>query len=83
MFSTNQKEFHGNVNADVFHGRVNIQKLKILLIEDVRVVEILMKSRNKDCNRMTHMWAQKHSHDISSKVREGMYPMLWISMPID
>ena len=74
---------HGNVNASssgrtVSHGNVNLS-----LVEDVRSAETILKARNYECERLTHNEAHSWNHEITRKISDKAYSMMWISTPAD
>ena len=87
MGQNRAKLSHGNVNASslsetVSHGNVNLSP-KILIVEDVRSAETILKAHNYECERVTHNEAHSWSHEITRKISDKAYSMMWISTPAD
>ena len=52
-------------------------------MEDVRSAEVYLKKQNIDCDRLTHTEALSNNHEITKKLRDEEYTVLWISTPED
>ena len=85
--SSSASVFHGDVNPiagrSVFHGNLNASLPKVLIVEDVRSAETILKARNYECERVTHNEAHSWNHEITRKISERVYSMMWISTPAD
>ena len=56
---------------------------KALVIEDVRSAEKHFRKHGVECDRLTHTEALSGNHEITKKLKDMEYNVLWISTPED